>query len=878
MRGIVRSTDTRGGAFHSLWSTFALGHTETQIIEDERRSQIAQMTAMLPWVIIAYLMTLCTVVWASLEAGRKDLLPILTTPSFCAVALGLIALILTKVERTRELPVHFHVRVATFYSACIGICSAVTLWGAMRLESGGLETTCVVVVAFAAGVTLIALCSLRAALLAFATSLAATFAIMLGSGPVALVSAAFLLCLDAAMYRLGRLDLEQISSRTKAVTEGTRAARLVEELESNASGWFWETDRAGRLTYLSGKVLKAIGPSVGEPLGRLLTELFEMDSAAPDTERTLNFHISARTSFSDYSVRAIGGQCDRWWSISGRPFIDEFGQFRGFIGSGNDLTERRRSEAEVTRMALFDGLTGLANRQRMRVSLDQALSKQTGRYNPTALFLLDLDRFKAVNDTLGHQTGDILLKQVAQRLQRAIGDAGLVGRLGGDEFKVLLPGESNRDRLDEMAKHVIESLSHSYAINGTSISIGCSIGIAIAPEDGDDSDTLVRNADLALYVAKADGRGVHRFYRGAMLIDAQSRKKLEDDLRQALGKGEFHLAYQPVVSTEDAKIVGYEALIRWNHPTRGAISPADFIPVAEDCGLIEPIGEWVMRTACMAAAQWPDGVRVAVNVSPIQFANPVLPGLVTSALARSGLAPARLELEITEGVFLDESSAAEKMFENLKRVGVRLALDDFGTGYSSLGYLKKAPFDKIKIDQSFVRGAILPGNRNAAIIKAIVTLADTLQMETTAEGVEVQDEIALIRELGCSHIQGFVYGKPMLAEEVIVQLAEADGHARPQGVRISRAPRLKMLRSAAIEVGQTRRTVRIRNISTTGVMIEGAKITPEADVLIELLPNEMFRARVRWVDGEHAGLQFARAFNVERLNAPTQSRPMRRSA
>jgi diguanylate cyclase (GGDEF)-like protein len=878
MRGIVRSNEPKGGAFHSLWSTFALGHTETQIIEDERRSQIAQTTAMLPWVIIAHLLTLCTVVAAALATARRDLLPILTMPSFCAVALGLIALILTKVERTREMPVHVHVRVATFYSACIGICSAVTLWAALRIAPGGLETACIVVVAWAAGITLIALCSLRAALLAFATSLAATFAIMFGSGPVALVSAAFLLCLDAAMYRLGRLDLAQISSRTKAVTEGTRAARLVEELESNAGGWFWETDRAGRLTYLSGKVLKAIGPGAGEPIGRLLTEVFEMDSAAPDTERTLNFHMSARTSFSDYSVRAIAGQSDRWWSISGRPFIDEFGQFRGFIGSGNDLTERRRSEAEVTRLALFDGLTGLANRQRMRSSLDQALAKQGSRYNPTSLFLLDLDRFKAVNDTLGHQTGDALLKQVAQRLQRTVGDAGLVGRLGGDEFKVLLPGESNRDRLSDLAKNIIESLSHSYVINGTSISIGCSVGIAIAPEDGDDSDTLVRNADLALYAAKADGRGVHRFYRGEMLIDAQSRKKLEDDLRQALGKGEFHLAYQPVVSTEDAKIVGYEALLRWNHPTRGAISPADFIPVAEDCGLIEPIGEWVMRTACAAAAGWPASVRVAVNVSPIQFANPALPGLVTSALARSGIAPARLELEITEGVFLDETAAAEKMFESLKALGVRLALDDFGTGYSSLGYLKKAPFDKIKIDQSFVRGAILPGNRNAAIIKAIVSLADTLRMETTAEGVEVQDEIALIRELGCSHIQGYVYGKPMLAEEVIAQLGQGGGHARPSGVRISRAPRLKMLRSATIEVGQTRRTVRIRNISTTGVMIEGARLAGDAEVLVELLPGEMFRAKVRWVDGVHAGLQFARQFNVERLNATQPARALRRSA
>jgi diguanylate cyclase (GGDEF)-like protein len=855
-----------------------LGETETQLIEDERRAQISQATAMLPWVLIAYSLVVCTVVAATLAAGRDDLLPILALPSLCAVALGLVGLLASRHERWRVLPVHFHVRSATFYGACIGICSGVTLWGALGLTPGGLEAACIVAVAWAAGITAITLCSLRAALLAFATTLAVTFAIMLASAAVAFATVAFLLCLNAAMYRLGRLDLEQIGERTRSITEGVRATRLVEELESNASGWFWETDRAGRLTYLSEKVLNAVGTAAGSPIGRLLTEVFEIDSAAPDTERTLNFHISARTSFSDYSVRAIGGQSDRWWSISGRPFIDELGQFRGFIGSGNDLTERRRSEAEVQRLALFDALTGLANRQRMRVSLDQALSKQGVRYDPTALFLLDLDRFKAVNDTLGHQTGDVLLKQVAQRLLRAVGDAGLVGRLGGDEFKVILPGESNRERLAELSKSIIESLSHPYVINGTSISIGCSIGVAIAPENGEDSDTLIRNADLALYAAKADGRGVHRFYRDELLVDARNRKKLEDDIRHAMNKGEFRLAYQPVVSTEDARIVGYEALLRWEHPKRGPISPAEFIPVAEDCGLIEQIGEWVMRTACIEAAAWAEPVRVAVNVSPIQFANPALPMLVTSALARSGLAPSRLELEITEGVFLDETAAAEKMFDQLKALGVRLALDDFGTGYSSLGYLKKAPFDKIKIDQSFVRGAILPGSRNAAIIKAIVTLANTLQMETTAEGVEIQDEITLIRELGCSHIQGYVYGKPIPAEEVIVQLRQADGHARPMGVRISRAPRLKMLRSARIEASKVRRTVRIRNISTTGVMIEGAEVQPETELLIELLPGEMFRATVRWVDGAFAGLQFARPFDTERLNTLLQPRQLRRSA
>jgi len=474
-----------------------------------------------------------------------------------------------------------------------------------------------------------------------------------------------------------------------------------------------------------------------------------------------------------------------------------------------------------------------------------------------------------------------LLKLVAQRLLRAIGDAGLVGRLGGDEFQVVLPGENDREALGRLAKAVIASLSHPYAIGGAQISIGCSIGIAVAPEHGEVSETLVRNADLALYAAKADGRGVHRFYQEEMLVGAQSRKMLEDDLRKALGDGQFHLAYQPVVSTIGAEVVGFEALIRWNHPTRGAVPPSEFIPVAEECGLIEAIGEWVLRTACAEAARWPDQIRVGVNVSTIQFANPAFPRLVTNALAASGLAAHRLELEITESVFLDEDASSDQMFAKLKAIGVRLALDDFGTGYSSLGYLRKAPFDKIKIDQSFVRGAAVAGNRNAAIIKAIVTLAETLGMETTAEGVEVQDEIALIRDLGCSHIQGYVYGRPMPAADAAALVSAGGGKAEASGHRVSRAARTTMLRSAMIEIGRTRRIVRIRNMSTTGAMVdglEGLDAPAGADVLIELLEDQMFRASLRWVKDGRAGIHFAQPFDLARLKAVPEPRAIRRFA
>jgi diguanylate cyclase (GGDEF)-like protein len=778
-----------------------------------------------------------------------------------------------------------HQRTRGLAVAAAGIAAALLsmLWASTRLPVGPLQLGAFVAVAGAIGITTITLHATRAATLGFGAGLVLMLPILSGRLLPSLIALAFLLCLAIATLRLARLDAGVIHSQAQEASEGRLAAKMIAEFEGHGTGWFWEADRHGRLSYISAKVAAELRQSGANPLGRALTDVFRMDSAAPGTERTLAFHLSSRTSFSDYTVCAAdhaagAGEPDRWWSISGRPVVDELGRFQGFIGSGSDLTEKRKSDAEITRLALFDGLTGLANRQRMRHSLDKTLQQQqSGPYRPASLFLMDLDRFKAVNDTLGHQAGDALLKQVAQRLQRGVGDAGLVGRLGGDEFQVLLPGIDNRDTLAGLAKDLIASLSQPYFIAGASITIGCSIGIAIAPHHGKDAEELIRNADLALYAAKADGRGVHRFYSDEMLAGAKSRKALEDDIRTALADGDFTLAYQPIVSTADAQIVGYEALLRWEHPVRGTISPADFVPVAEECGLIEALGEWVLRTACNEAARWPRDVRVAVNVSPIQFANPTFPALVTSALAHSGLAPQRLELEITEGVFLDESGSTDARFRALKGIGVRLALDDFGTGYSSLGYLRTAPFDKIKIDQSFVRGAAQAGNRNAAIVRAIVTLADTLGMETTAEGVEIQDEIDLVRELGCSHIQGFVYGRGIPASAVIEQLGGA--LAAPVGYKTSRTPRTKMLRSARIAIGSNEGDVRIRNISSGGALIDGIDVGGDAvglDVLIELVEDQMFSARVAWAKDGKAGLQFTEAFNLDRLNTP-QSRIQRRT-
>ena len=389
----------------------------------------------------------------------------------------------------------------------------------------------------------------------------------------------------------------------------------------------------------------------------------------------------------------------------------------------------------------------------------------------------------------------------------------------------------------------------------------------------------MRNADLALYAAKGAGRGKHCFYEAAMHSEAAERQLLENDLRQAIERGELSVHYQPIVRTAGEEISGFEALCRWQHPTRGPISPTKFVPLAEEAGLIGKIGEWVLRTALEEAARWPDHVRVAVNLSPLQFNDPNVSEMVARHLAETGVAPERLELEITEGVFLAEGDSTDDTFARLKKIGVRLSLDDFGTGYSSLGYLKKAPFDKIKIDQSFVRGASSTTNRNAAIIRAIVTLADTLGMDTCAEGVETHDDLQLIRELGVSMVQGYIFGKPGVAETAR-ELAnsvtvEADGY------QCIREPRHRLMRRAIACIDGETVEVKLRNISQTGAMVECVvPISPGAELAIDIVGVGPVRGIVRWSQQGKFGVQFQHQFDLgrlapkkEKLNEVTMLRP-----
>jgi diguanylate cyclase (GGDEF)-like protein len=430
----------------------------------------------------------------------------------------------------------------------------------------------------------------------------------------------------------------------------------------------------------------------------------------------------------------------------------------GWVATYGDVSERRRAEARIAHMAHYDSLTDLPNRVLLRVRIGEACASASGASPNVAILSLDLDRFKAVNDTLGHAVGDALLVAVAKRLSGCVREGDAVARLGGDEFAVMqMEGAGDADGL---ARRIIERLGTPYEIDGHHVAIGTSVGIAIAPKDGATPDELLKNADLALYRAKTDGRGTYCFFEAGMDAELQGRRLLELDLRKALGAGEFELHYQPVVDLASGAITGCEALLRWRHPERGMVPPATFIGLAEDIGLIVPIGEWVVRQACMQAARWPVPVKVAVNLSPLQLTSRDLLHTVVLALANSGLPAARLELEITESVFLQDNENTLAVLNELRGLGVGIAMDDFGTGYSSLSYLRSFPFDKIKLDQSFVRD--LSDRADCmAIVNSIASLGRDLGMVTTAEGIETAEQLELLRTAGFVEGQGYHFWRPM---------------------------------------------------------------------------------------------------------------------
>ncbi|WP_245806098.1 putative bifunctional diguanylate cyclase/phosphodiesterase [Erythrobacter donghaensis] len=544
---------------------------------------------------------------------------------------------------------------------------------------------------------------------------------------------------------------------------------LLREFEENEADWLWEVDPARRLRAVSPRFAFALGRSQEDTESKPLLEVIAgrgwETGQFPPSLHDLAERLKNRENFSNMLVQVSIHGAERWWELSGTPMRDEQGRFTGFRGVGSDVTEQRNSSEKIAYLARFDTLTQLPNRLQLTEALGEALAYASQWRTRCALLMVDLDRFKSVNDSLGHMTGDKLLAQVSARLQSLMGENELCGRLGGDEFAIVVRDASAPGCIGQLARRVIERLSEPYLVDHHTLYVGASVGSAEGPRDGTSVEELMRNADLALYRAKDGGGGEHCRFEPALHASAEERRQLEVALRKALGRNEMVLHYQPVVDARTESVVSFEALVRWNSAEHGFVSPGKFIPLAEDTRLIVPIGQWVMRRACEEARYWPDHVKVNVNVSPEQLLEPGFHGEVLDALAATGLKPERLEIEVTESIFLRDASVARNALEQVMALGCSVALDDFGTGYSSLGYLRKLRFSTIKVDRTFVQGAAQGSAESLAIINAVVAMAKSLKMTTTAEGVETAEESELIRNLGCDKIQGFYFGRPMTDED-----------------------------------------------------------------------------------------------------------------
>lgn len=555
---------------------------------------------------------------------------------------------------------------------------------------------------------------------------------------------------------------EDITEREHAVEELSEQYRRFDAALNNMSQGLCMLDSSLRVIVCNRRYIEMHGlsPEIVKP-GVSMREIMEHSC-----ELGIHPNTTGAKLYADYVERLREGEHTLHRHLSDGRIIKlnhKRMEHGGWVVTYEDVTERHKAQARVAHMARHDSLTDLPNRTLFREKMGEGLNQVAIAGGEMAVLCFDLDNFKTVNDRLGHAAGDRLLRWVAARLKESVGEHDTVARLGGDEFAVLQRGPQPQSA-ERLARRLVEIIGHPPPLESQSIHVGVSVGIAIAPDHGLDADELMKCADLALYQAKARGRGAYQLFEPEMEEEARSRHALEHDLRGALEANEFHLVFQPQVRLDSSELTGFEALLRWRHPSRGFVSPAEFIPIAEENGLIVPIGEWVLRTACATAVSWPD-ITVAVNLSPVQFRSRGLVAMVTSALAEAGLPPQRLELEVTETALLDDSEATIEILHQLRALGVRISLDDFGVGYSSLSYLRKFPFDRIKIDRSFV-GTLGESPESVAIVHTIASLGSVLGVETTAEGVETIEQLDFVRECGCTAVQGYYFGKPCPAAEV----------------------------------------------------------------------------------------------------------------
>lgn len=640
-----------------------------------------------------------------------------------------------------------------------------------------------------------------------------------------------------------------------ALSDGEKLAML-DELEKSGLGWFWASDASGKLTYISAAIAERLELPLTDLLGQPLTNIFTA-AEREGRAKSLSLMLGAHKAFTGMAVRASRRPDGPVLRLAGQPVFATGERFAGFRGTGADITDEFYREEETARLARYDSLTGLSNRHRMAHQIETTLTAFKAARRNCAVMMLDLDRFKHVNDTLGHAAGDELLKQVAARLTRAIDRECEIGRLGGDEFQVLLPDIDDRGVLGELAAKIIAMLRQPYSLEEGRCVIGASVGIAIAPHDGLNHEEIVRAADLALYAAKNGGRGQYRFFSGELENETIFRRRLEQHLGDALREEQLFLRFEPIVDATTQAVHAVEAHVCWNHAERGIIDEEEFVQIVEGSSLIGDVGIWVITEACRRAAVWPDSVRIAVNVPVQLFLSETFVEQVGEALSETGLAAGRLELEISEAVFFGDTSVVDRTLASLFKLGVRMTLDEFGSGYSSLAYLRRAPFDSIKIDQKLLAEVERHDSRELGLVRAIVALAGALEMDTIANGIESAPLLALLTDCGVRYLQGPIFSEPVDQDLIAQEMAGGTWKIEPGSNRTHRAKRRTVFRKIQVIHDDYAYEVTLRNLSRTGALIQGLADVPKGtQFVVDLGGGQLAVATVTRSSGDTQGLEF----------------------
>lgn len=635
----------------------------------------------------------------------------------------------------------------------------------------------------------------------------------------------------------------------------TEKLEMLDELEQSGLGWFWASDENGNLTYLSAAIAERIDVPLSQMVGQPLTSVF-VSADREGRTKSLSLMLGARKAFSGFVVRAEKRSDGPVLRLAGQPAF-KGNTFVGFRGTGNDITDEYYREAETERLAKYDSLTGLSNRHRMKHLIESTITAFKAAKRNVAVMMLDLDKFKHVNDTLGHAAGDELLRQVADRLKRSIEVECEIGRLGGDEFQIMVPDLDDRGQLGEIAMKIITMLKQPYSLDEGRAIIGCSVGIAVAPHDGVTIDEVVKSADLALYAAKNSGRGQYRFFSGELENEAIFRRRLEENLEEAVKGEQLFLKYEPMVDASTGTVRGLEAHICWMHEQRGEIDEEEFASILDGSNQVSEVGRWAIRKACEQATSWPESLCVSVNVPVPLFGADNFVDVVSDALDDVDLPANRLELEISEAVFFGDTNLVDRTLARLFKLGVRLTLDEFGSGYSSLAYLRRAPFDKLKIDHKLIAEAQEHEGQELGLIHAIVALAGALQMETIASGIETLDLFERLKESGVSYMEGPVFSEPVGSEVVEKELAGDDWNIAPSGDRMKRARRRTVLRKIQVIHDDHSYEVTLRNLSKTGALIQGLADVPKGtQFVVDLGGGQLAVATVIRTNGDIQGLEF----------------------